>query len=182
MAAFVSASPHQQAMSLPSPVSPGTDAGYFPSSTDKSAKKAANGVVKEEAKPNALMLGHWHKRTWDLAASLNVDGRCKCFAAVTDMRDALVVLKAAIPAADLIICSSYYPLEDVQEMLLDYEGEINVLIAPPNLMNTKGADAVAEWAGNCIDARSYHPKTAALSPSGYMRRLSQTSTGSGSNY
>jgi hypothetical protein len=54
----------------------------------------------------------------------------------TDMRDTLVVLNAAIPQIELILASSYYALEDLQEMLLDYDGEIALLVAPDGMMNT----------------------------------------------
>ncbi|BGP52050.1 hypothetical protein JCM10450v2_008021 [Rhodotorula kratochvilovae] len=125
-----------------------------------------------------VMLGHWHQRTWDLAHALNRTGVMDCFAAVTDMQDALVVLKSAIVPAELLVCSSYYPLEDIQELLLDYEGEINILIARPDHMNTEGAEGVAKWAALMVESKSYLPKTGVLSPSGYMRRLSATSQNS----
>ncbi|BGP20417.1 hypothetical protein JCM10213v2_008565 [Rhodosporidiobolus nylandii] len=128
------------------------------------------------------MLGHWHQRTWDAADALNAEGSCQCVAAVTDLLDALVVLKAAIPSVDLLVCSSYFELEDVQEMLLDYEGDLKILIAPPNLMNTKGPAACATWVGDMIAARSFYPKTGSLSSNGFMRRLSQNSNGSGSGH
>ncbi|GAA5875086.1 hypothetical protein JCM8547_005408 [Rhodosporidiobolus lusitaniae] len=179
MADLVFASPDVPTVSLPPPVP--ASGPTFSSLPAKQAKTGSSAVAKKDKwLPRALMLGHWHKRTWDLAAQLNVDGRMECVAACTDMRDALVILQAAIPPIDLLVCSSYYPLEDVQEMLLDYEGDMLVLIAPNNLMNTQGAVAVAEWAGNQVSARNFQPKTAMLSSTGYMRRLSATSSGSGS--
>ncbi|GAA5891964.1 hypothetical protein JCM6882_007422 [Rhodosporidiobolus microsporus] len=179
MAAVVSASPEQPILELPPPEGPSSTKVPAFAPADKSAKLRQASKREDSWRPDAVMLGHWHKRTWDLAHQLNVDGRCRCIAAVTDMRDALVVLQAAIPAAELLICSSY-ELEDIQELLLDYEGDMKILVAPPNMMNTGGAVTVAEWAGNMIDARSFSPKSGVLSPTGYMRRLSATSSGSGS--
>ncbi|GAA5845372.1 hypothetical protein JCM11251_005646 [Rhodosporidiobolus azoricus] len=180
MANDVSASPHYPSIELPPPQeTPSTRVPAF-EPPDKAAKARTARKTDDRWIPHALMLGHWHQRTWDLAHQLNVDGRCRCIAAVTDMRDALVVLKAAIPEVELLVCSSYFELEDIQEMLLDYEGDMKILVAPNNLMNTKGKVAVAEWAGNMIDARSFFPKSGVLSPTGYMRRLSATSSGSGS--
>ncbi|GAA6042183.1 hypothetical protein JCM8097_005002 [Rhodosporidiobolus ruineniae] len=180
MANLVSASPDFSPVSLPpTALSPTAKVAPTSSSSNKTDKARPKSSVQEAWVPTAVMLGHWHKRTWDLAHQLNVDARCHCVAAVTDLRDALVVLNAAIPPVELLVCSSY-DLEDVQEMLQDYEGDMKVLIAPQNLMNTGGAVSVANWAGNMIDARSFHPKTGTLSPGGFYRRLSATSSGSGS--
>ncbi|GAA5997618.1 uncharacterized protein JCM10292_000975 [Rhodotorula paludigena] len=150
-----------------------------PTQSHSIAAETTPAPKKARKKPRTLMCGHWHTRTWDLAHALNRNEKIECFAAVTDLRDALVVLRAAIPPADLILCSSYYPLEDVQEMLLDYEGEdIKILIAQPNHMNEKGVESVAEWAGHMVDSNSYLPRSGVLSPTGYMRRLSATSQNS----
>lgn len=42
-------------------------------------------------------------RTWDFAAAMNATGALECFAAVSDLQDALVVLKAAIEPADVLV-------------------------------------------------------------------------------
>ncbi|GAA5946077.1 hypothetical protein JCM1841_005603, partial [Sporobolomyces salmonicolor] len=82
-----------------------------------------------------VLLGHWHKRTGELAQALSEDGRIRCIASVTDLRDALVVLKAAIPPVEVLLCSQYYELEDVQDMLQDYDREINLVMAPSRLID-----------------------------------------------
>ncbi|GAA5894860.1 hypothetical protein JCM8208_006088 [Rhodotorula glutinis] len=143
--------------------------------------------VRKERKARCIMLGHWHQRTWDFAAAMNATGELDCFAAVSDLQDALVVLKAAIEPADVLVCSSYYELSDVQEVLLDYEPvggpdhELHILVARPNQLNTDGLERVAQWVVDSVRAGLYAPrvKAALLTSSGYMRRLSETSGRSG---
>ncbi|GAA5856668.1 hypothetical protein JCM9279_004866 [Rhodotorula babjevae] len=185
-----------------SPTQPAHPPGDEPSSTRRPA--AANSALpplrtglpaeaaprkkeggKEERKKRVVMLGHWHQRTWDFAAALNATGALECFAAVSDLQDALVVLRAAIEPADVLVCSSYYELGDVQEVLLDYEPvgerELGILVARPNQLNTDGHERVAQWVVDCVQGGLYAPrvKAALLSSSGYMRRLSETSGRSG---
>lgn len=52
------------------------------------------------------------------------------------MQDALIVLRSAIPPIELLLCSSYFSLADVQEALTAYDGELLVMVAVPGLMNT----------------------------------------------
>ncbi|GAA5858777.1 hypothetical protein JCM1840_006552 [Sporobolomyces johnsonii] len=123
-----------------------------------------------------VLLGHWHKRTWELAQALSEDKRIRCVAAVTDLRDALVVLKAAISPVEVLLCSQYYELEDVQDMLEDYNCEISLVMAPSRLIDNRGISGTSDWACNAIANGDFTPKTCVLSPSAsFLRRLSDTS-------
>lgn len=56
------------------------------------------------ADPAPSLLGRLPaRRTWDFAAAMNATGALECFAAVSDLQDALVVLKAAIEPADVLV-------------------------------------------------------------------------------
>ncbi|GAA5927301.1 hypothetical protein JCM3775_002508 [Rhodotorula graminis] len=173
---------------------PAPPAGPSPSSTRTAADpdddpalpsgqpcSEAPGEKKKRRKERVVMLGHWHQRTWDFAAAMNATGALECFAAVSDLQDALVVLKAAIEPADVLVCSSYYDLDDVQERLLDYENDLNILVARPNQLNNDGLERTVQWVVDSIKRGLYAPKVKAalLTSSGYMRRLSETSARSG---
>lgn len=79
---------------------------------EEGAQEAAHPDVRTLEQACVLCIAAWDAPpayartctgTWDLAHALNRTEKMECFAAVTDLRDALVVLRAAIPPADLIV-------------------------------------------------------------------------------
>ncbi|GAA5962712.1 hypothetical protein JCM8115_005932 [Rhodotorula mucilaginosa] len=132
--------------------------------------------------PRAVLLGHWTQRSWDVTGEAIRQDCCLPVARVTDLQDALTVLNALLPPADILLCSSYYDIEEIQDALLAYDGEINILVAPRDYINKHGTVMMTSWLKEKIAARHFVPKLETLSPSdgflGQVRRASATSNSS----
>ncbi|BGP58425.1 hypothetical protein JCM8202_004249 [Rhodotorula sphaerocarpa] len=135
--------------------------------------------------PRAVMLGHWSQRTWDVTAEAIRQDAVLPVARATDLHDAVTLLKSLLPPADILLCSSYYELEEVHEALLEYEGEIPVVIAPKGYINEHGTVKMTQWIKDRVQSQHFMPRVHTLSPEtgflGQVRRASQTSGGSSSS-
>ncbi|EGU10911.1 Proteophosphoglycan ppg4 [Rhodotorula toruloides ATCC 204091] len=110
--------------------------------------------------PRCVLLGHWSARTKALSGELNRGGKIYLFAAVTDLRDALVVLNAAIPPADIFLVSSLFDPDDVREALIEYERPIDLIFAPKDYMNIHGIIQSARWVEEQVENKAYAPRHA----------------------
>ncbi|GAA5982586.1 hypothetical protein JCM10908_006707 [Rhodotorula pacifica] len=132
--------------------------------------------------PRAVMLGHWTQRSWDVTGEAIRQDCCLPVARVTDLQDAVTVLKALLPPADILLCSSYYDIEEIQDALLAYDGEINILVAPKGYINEHGTVKMTAWLKEKIAARHFVPKLETLSPSdGFLGQVRRASAVSGSS-
>ncbi|BGP35733.1 hypothetical protein JCM10296v2_007585 [Rhodotorula toruloides] len=124
---------------------------------------------KELAKlPRCVLLGHWSARTKALSEELNRGGKIYLFAAVTDLRDALVVLNAAIPPADIFLVSSLFDPDDVREALIEYERPIDLIFAPKDYMNIHGIIQSARWVEEQVEKKAYASRHA-VSTGGFLQ-------------
>lgn len=114
-----------------------------------------------------------------MSEEINRGGKLYLFASVTDLRDALVILNAAIPPADILVhpLSSFLPLDlanskiaqlvsslfdpdDVREALIEYERPLNLIFAPKDYMNIHGITQSARWVEEQVEAKAFAPRDA----------------------
>ncbi|POY74955.1 hypothetical protein BMF94_1931 [Rhodotorula taiwanensis] len=146
--------------------------------------RAKSGELMAKNLPRAVMLGHWTQRTWDVIGEAVRTDCCLPVAYATDLQDAITVIKSLLPPPDILLCSSYYDMEEVQDALLAYDSDINVLIAPKGYINTHGTVQMTAWLKEKIESQHFFPRVQTLSPSdgflGAARRASQVSASSSS--
>ncbi|KAM0750077.1 hypothetical protein T439DRAFT_356729 [Meredithblackwellia eburnea MCA 4105] len=112
--------------------------GLFGKSAKPTPEKPQRRVTGVTPRPRAVLLGQHPSKVAAVVKLLEGNDTIQLVAAVSDMMDAQVVLKAQVPPVDIFVCGAYFELEAAQDIVASVGGDLKLIKVPDGLMMEGG--------------------------------------------